>query len=125
MTNYNLGDFLIRLKNCVMASRSELEVPATKIVTQAAKALKVAGFIAEIIEDKETLKIKMAMKNKKPTLMDIRLVSKPGLRIYKTIAEIEKIKKPFILLISTPKGFLTSKEAIKERVGGEVIAEIL
>lgn len=125
MTNYNLGDFLIRLKNAVMASQTELEVPATKIIMEAAKALKIAGFISEVTKDKNQIKIKLAMKNKKPILMDIRLVSKPGLRIYKSIAEIEKIKKPFILLISTPKGMLTSKEAIKERVGGEVIAEIL
>jgi ribosomal protein S8 len=41
-----------------------------------------------------------------------------------SIKELEKIKKPSTFLISTPKGIVTSKEAVKNRIGGEVIAEI-
>ncbi len=57
--------------------------------------------------------------------MDIKLISKPGLRIYKSVDELEKIKRPTIFLVSTPKGILSSKKAIKQRIGGEILAEIL
>ncbi len=56
---------------------------------------------------------------------NIKLVSKPGLRIYKSADELEKIKKPTFLVITTSKGVFSKDEALKKRVGGEVIAEIL
>ena len=56
--------------------------------------------------------------------MNIKLISKPGLRIYLGADEIAKKKSPSIYLVSTPKGVISSLQAVKERVGGEVIAEI-
>lgn len=57
-------------------------------------------------------------------MINLKLVSKPGLRIYMTADELEKKKGPSIYLISTPLGIISARQAIKSRVGGEVIAEI-
>ena len=57
--------------------------------------------------------------------MDIKLVSKPGLRVYKSVEELESIRSPAIYIVTTNKGIMTAKDAVKKRVGGEVIAEIL
>jgi ribosomal protein S8 len=38
---------------------------------------------------------------------------------------LEKIRKPSILILSTSKGVMSSREAIKVRLGGEVIVEVL
>ena len=65
------------------------------------------------------------MMNKKPILSDLKIVSKPGLRVYIEVRDLEKRRKPSIYLISTSKGILSSREAIKQRVGGEIIAEVL
>jgi small subunit ribosomal protein S8 len=67
----------------------------------------------------------ISYRKKQPLIMDVRLVSKPGLRVYKKADELEKIKKPTILIVSTPKGVMSSREAIKKRLGGEVIVEML
>ena len=56
--------------------------------------------------------------------MDLKLVSKPGLRIYMGADELAAKRGPSYYILSTSKGIKTSREAIKERIGGEVIVEI-
>ena len=113
-------DFLIRVKNAGLARKKEVFVAGSKKILAVAMALKKLGFLDEVKKDKVIL----AYKNKKPVLIDLKLVSKPGLRIYMGVSEIEKKKGPSIYLVSTPKGVLSSKEAIKQRLGGEVIAKL-
>lgn len=116
---------MIRIKNSALAKNKEVEVCKSRFVKEVAKTLKDEGFINLIEEKKGKLKVTLAYSHKRPVVMDIKLVSKPGLRIYKTADELAKAKGPSIFLISTPKGVLSSRKAVKERVGGEVLAEIL
>lgn len=113
-------DFLIRIKNAVMARNKEVGLPVSKKVAAVAAALKKLGFLDKVKKDKVVL----AYRHKKPVLLDLKLVSKPGLRVYMSVSDIEKIKGPSVYLVSTPKGILSSKEAIKQRVGGEIIVKL-
>lgn len=124
MINYQIGDFLIQIKNAALAKNREIVTRTTKLKLAVAKTLKKEGFISEVSEKGQTLTIKLAYQHKEPVLIDLKLVSKPGRRIYAGIAEIEKKKGPSILLMTTPQGVISSKQALKLRVGGEVIAEI-
>jgi small subunit ribosomal protein S8 len=123
-TNFLIGDFLIRVKNTAMAKNKTLTIKSSKQILAIAEALKKTGFLDGIKNEKGMLTLSLTFKDKKPRLMDVKLISKPGLRIYQGIDEIEKKKSPSIMLISTPKGIISNLEAIKERVGGELIAEI-
>ena len=123
-TNYAVGDFLIRIKNSAMAQNKEVAVKSTKNIMAIASALKKMGFVDNIRDEKGVLNLTLVFKNKKPRLMNLKLVSKPGLRVYMNVDELESHKSPSVLLISTPKGVMSSLGAIKERTGGEVIAEI-
>ncbi|MFH1971392.1 MAG: 30S ribosomal protein S8 [Patescibacteria group bacterium] len=125
MQTYPVGDFLIRIKNASLANKKEVEVFSSKFVKEVAKTLKEEGFLDTVEEKKGKIKVTLAFSHKKPVVMDIKLISRPGLRIYKSVDDLEKIKRPTIFLISTPKGILSSKKAIKQRMGGEVLAEIL
>jgi len=126
--NYPVGDFLIRIKNAAMAKNKQVLVIKTKLVFNVANALKKDGFLSkveEINEDGiEKVLVTLSYVSKEPKLTDIKIISKPGLRIYMNIDELSKHKKPSLILLSTPKGVVTSKEAIKENTGGEAIAEI-
>lgn len=124
-TNYSVGDFLIRIKNVGMAKNKEVTVKSNKKLVAVAEALKKMGFLDTVKDAKGVLVATLTFKNKKPRLMDIKLISKPGLRVYMSVDELDKKKGPSVFLISTPKGVMSSLKAIKERVGGEVIAEIL
>ncbi len=123
--NYLLGDFLIRLKNTAMAKNKTLVTMSNKQIFAAATALKKIGYLDEVKKEGKKVSVSLTFKHKKPVLTDLKLVSKPGLRIYIDTWELAKRRKPSIYLISTPKGVLSSKEALKQKTGGEVIAEIL
>ena len=115
---------MIRIKNTAMAGNKTLEYKAQKQIVAIAEELKKIGLLDTVKKEKEVLIVSLAFKNKKPVIMDIKLISKPGLRIYMGISEIEKKKGPSTYIISSPKGIISSKEAVKARVGGEVIAKI-
>ncbi|KKR70545.1 MAG: 30S ribosomal protein S8 [Candidatus Woesebacteria bacterium GW2011_GWA2_40_7b] len=122
--NYSIGDFLIKVKNASMAKNKELTVTSNKQIEAIALGLKKLGYLDSVTKEKSLIKLALTFKNKRPLLTDLKLVSKPGLRIYMGVTEIEKKKGPSTYLISTPIGIIASRQAIKERVGGEVIAEI-
>ena len=113
-------DFLIRIKNAALARKKEVGLTPGKKVRAVAQAMKRLGFLDEV----EKEKVLITYKNKKPRLMNLKLITKPGLRIYMGVSELEKKKGPSVYLVSTPKGILSDREAIKQRVGGEVIVEI-
>ncbi len=124
MVNYPIGDFLIRIKNAAMAGGKEISFPSTKLVVSVAKVLEKSGYLANVSNSKGTLTASLAIKKKSPVLLNLKLVSKPGLRVYVGVDELKVRKGVSMLVISTPKGIVTNREAIKLGMGGEVIAEI-
>ncbi len=125
LVNYPIGDFLIQIKNAVLAGNREITVKKTKLILSVAKKLKKENFLNEVEKKDGKLKIRLSYFKKKPIIMDLKLISKPGLRIYMSVDELEGLMGPQVRFLSTPKGILTAKEAIKQRVGGEVLVEIL
>ena len=122
--NFPVGDFLTRVKNAAMAGNKKVRMPYTKQVVAIAATLKKSGFLDEVKNENGTIEVSMTFKDKRPLLMDIKLISKPGRRIYMEVSEIGNKRGPSSYLISTPKGVLMSKDAIKQNMGGEIIAEI-
>jgi len=123
-TNYPVGNFLIAIKNVAMAKNHEIKDASSKKKVAVAKALERAGFIEDIKTKDGILSLNLKYSHKSPILMDIKLVSKPGKRVYYKLSDIENKKGSSIYLVSTPKGILTTKEAKKAGMGGEVIVEI-
>ena len=55
----------------------------------------------------------------------IKRVSKPGQRIYTSVADIKKVRGGFgVSIVSTPKGLMTNNQARKAKLGGEVLIEV-
>lgn len=124
MTNYPVGDFIIAVKNASLAKKKEVEVASSGKIKRVADALSKLGYLEEVSVKAGRLSVRISYKKKEPLLMGAKLISKPGLRIYMSINEIESKRGPSQYLISTPKGVLSSKDAIKQRLGGEIIAEV-
>jgi small subunit ribosomal protein S8 len=125
IVNYPVGDFLIRLKNAAIAKKHDVVVKKTLLIYEVAKLLQKSGYINDIKEDDGNLYLKIAYIRKEPLLLDIRLVSKPGLRVYKSAKELEAHKGPSFIIISTSRGLMTNMQAVKANIGGEVIAEVI
>ena len=60
-----------------------------------------------------------------PTITEIDRVSKPGRRVYAKVDEIPTVMSGRgIVVISTSKGIMTGREAVKQRLGGELICKV-
>ncbi|MGE5041529.1 MAG: 30S ribosomal protein S8 [Candidatus Levyibacteriota bacterium] len=126
---YTIGDFLIQLKNAYMASKKEVVFPYAKIVVALGKILTEEGYVkkTEVVEQdgRKMVSVQLLYKNKRPAVRDVKLVSKPSVHRYVTKTNIKKIAGNFgISVVSTSKGVMTGKEALKAGVGGELLCEI-
>jgi len=126
MTNYPIGDYLIRIKNAAKAQDREVTTQTSRFIEAIAKKLKEIGILESLEVKDGQIVSRLAFHKKAPMLLDLKLVSRPGLRKYMTVEGLERRrrKNASILIISTPLGVVSSKEATKKKVGGEVIAEI-
>ena len=123
--NYPIGDFLIRLKNCVRAGKKEVVVDNTKLIESVAKTLKSMGYLSNVEKEGGILKVNLVYKSKMPILSDIILVSKPSNRVYISSEEIKKVRSPYMMILTTTSGIMSGGDAVKKNLGGEVIAKIL
>lgn len=126
MITDSVADALIRIKNGYMAKRPEVSVRHSKLVLAICKILEKEGYVGKLAEnDKREITITLKYTNRKPALMDVKRVSKPGLRIYKGAKMLPWVLNGLgLAIISTPKGVMTDKQARKEGVGGEVMAYV-
>ncbi len=126
MVNFRIGDFLIQIKNAARAHRHEVVVRATKNLVATAQVLKKIGYLSDVTVADGVLTVRLAYHKKQPILMDVKLVSTPGLRVYMDAPTLTmRKKKTSILLVSTSHGVMSDKEAIKIGQGGEVYAELI
>lgn len=123
--NYPVGDFLIRLKNAAMVGKKQVVVDNSHMVVEVANVLKKEKILEEVNIEDRNISVKLTFHKKSPVLMDVKLVSKPGLRLYMGVDDIKKRKSPSFIILTTPLGVLSDRDAVKNNVGGEVIAEIL
>lgn len=122
--NYPIGDFFIRLKNAGIAGHKTVIAPNSNLINSVSLCLKKAGYLDNVEVKEGNISVGLAQRRKEPVLMDVKIVSKPGLRRYMSVEEIEKKKGPTVLILTTSAGILTGKDAIKQRLGGELLAEI-
>ena len=127
---YTVGNFIISIKNAGMARRKELFLPYSNIAWAIGNCLVRNKFLENILEEKKEnrriLHIFLSYKKREPVVADVRIVSKPSLRIYETTSEIARrqIKGALTAIVSNNKGIKTSQEVKKESLGGEVLFEI-
>ena len=125
---YTIGDFLIQLKNAYGAYRKTLEYRYSNTVFSIAKILEKEGFVAKVSVDKEAnklIKIDLRYDKNIPAISEIKLISKPSVHHYVGKTRIRKvIARHAVGIISTNKGVMTSREAERQGVGGELICQV-
>jgi small subunit ribosomal protein S8 len=125
-----IADLLTRIRNANTAKHATVDVPASRVKKDITQILVDEGYIKgfQLIEDGKQGVIRITLKygdNKSPVITGLRRVSKPGLRIYSSCADMPKVRKGLgIAIVSTSKGIVTDKKARELNVGGEVLAYI-
>jgi small subunit ribosomal protein S8 len=121
-----ISDMLNRIRNSQAVSQESVHIPYSKIKHEIASIMQKEGYIKDVENKgrKEKKVIKVTFK-KDQQVLGLRRVSKPGQRIYVSHKDIKSVKGGYgIAVISTPKGLMSSKEARKNRLGGEIICEV-
>ncbi|MCR4281106.1 MAG: 30S ribosomal protein S8 [Candidatus Kaiserbacteria bacterium] len=130
MTSDPVGDFIVRLTNAGAVKKETVAVPYSALKMAIAEKLKDAGFLQAI--EKKGKKVRKTLDvvlkydaEGVHVIHGVKRVSKPGRRVYRGAREIVPVRYgQGALILSTPKGILTGKEARKENIGGEALFEI-
>ena len=128
---YPIADYLTRLRNAIKANHRVVEVPASNLKKEITKVLFEKGYILnyKFVEEGPQGSIKIALKydpvNKVNAIKNLIRVSTPGLRKYTGYKEMPRVLNGLgIAILSTSKGVMTDKEAVAEKIGGEVLCYI-
>jgi len=125
-----VADLLTRLRNANSAHHETVSLPSSKLKSHIAEILKREGFIESWkVEDArvgQTLTIDLKYgPERQRSIVGIKRVSKPGLRVYAKSTEIPQVFGGLgVAILSTSSGLLTDREAEKKGVGGEVLAYV-
>lgn len=120
-----IADLLITIKNGYMAKKNDVTVPYSKFKLAVARVLEKEKFIESVEKENSFLNIKLIYENGKPRISTVKKISKLGLRIYTKSKSIKSIRGGRgIIIVSTPQGVMSGKEAKAQKLGGEVICHV-
>lgn len=125
-----IADLLIRIKNASMAGSKNVSVPYSKLKENLAKILQVEGYLKKVAVSGEgvqkELVLTLAEEGSKPRPIEVKRISKPGGRVYVQAKEIKLWRRGLgTVIISTPKGLMTGKQALQKKLGGEIICKVI
>ena len=128
-TSDPVADLITRIRNAIAVGKNEIRVPTSKLKLAIAEKLQKIHYLDTVeIEEAKPRNILHIVINKtgeNATINEISKVSTPGRRIYTGVSEIPKVKSGRgTVLISTSKGIMTGQEAVKNKLGGEVLVKV-
>ena len=124
-----IADLLTRIRNAAMVGKTEVRVPISKLKKVVAEQLKKNGYLADVkVEDgkpRGTLVITINEAGQNATFTELTRMSKPGRRMYVGAKDMPRVKSGRgLVLVSTSKGVMTGYEAVKQKLGGEVLLKV-
>ncbi len=135
--NDSISDMLTRIRNACLAKKSNVNIPFTNLNHELAQILEKEGFIqgfqlsVESFSNDIIIRLKYRSKKlyrgkiKESCITNLRRISKPGLRIYANYKEIPRILGGTgIVIISTPSGIMTDRDARSRKIGGELLCSV-
>jgi small subunit ribosomal protein S8 len=125
-----ISDMLCMLSNANHKFLERVDLPASKVKKELARILKDEGYItdAKVLPDRKQGVLRVFMKylpNKSRVLRGVRRVSRPGLRVYRGSEALPKVRGGLgVTIVSTSKGLMSDAQARKEKLGGEIVAQV-
>ena len=123
-----LADMLTRIRNAQMAEKAVVSMPSSTLKVAVAKVLKGERYIADFqisSEVKPQLTIELKYFEGRPVIEEVKRVSRPGLRQYKAVEDLPKVRGGLgVSIVSTNKGVMTDRAARAAGIGGEVLCTV-
>jgi small subunit ribosomal protein S8 len=127
--NDPVADMLTRIRNAGRAGHKRIDIPVSKFKTQIARLLQDNHYIQDykVLDDGRHGRLRLYLKyhGDAPVIHEIRRISTPGLRRYVKAREIPRVKNGLgMAILSTPRGVMSDREARRQSLGGEYIAQV-
>src|SRR5690348_4395973 len=125
-----VADMRTRIRNGLQARHTQVEMPSSKMKVGIARILKDEGYIKdfEVTKDVPQPVLRVSPKytpDRPSAVSSIKRISKPGLRRSSRRADIPLVLDGMgLIIMSTPKGLMSGREAYKRNLGGEVVCEV-
>ncbi|MEM5813213.1 MAG: 30S ribosomal protein S8 [Candidatus Aenigmatarchaeota archaeon] len=118
-----LTDAITIIRNAENARKTSCKVPKTKLIERVLKVMKDEGYIKDykILDEERKIEVQLAGK------INYCKTIKPRLPV--KLSEFQKYEERFlpaadfgILILTTSRGVMTHKDAIKNKIGGRLLA---
>jgi len=124
-----IANMLTIIRNALKVRKETVDIPASKLSEHILNLMKKDGYIEDcrLLKDNKqgVLKVYLKYDNKRPAIVGIKRISRPGFRVYVGNDEIPRVLSGLgTAVISTSKGIIDDKEARKLKIGGEVLCYV-
>jgi small subunit ribosomal protein S8 len=125
-----IADMLTRIRNASRSGKTEVNIKASKTCQGIAAVLKKEGYIEDFdrIEDGKQGLLRIRLKydqGGQPVINEIQRVSKPGCRVYSSVADLPVILGGLgIAVVSTSKGIVSDRNCRANKMGGEILCMV-
>ncbi|MEK7090764.1 MAG: 30S ribosomal protein S8 [Patescibacteria group bacterium] len=121
-----LADMFVKIKNANSAGHDMALIGYSQIKFDIAKLLEASGFVRQAVrrgkKARRLIEIHLKKEDGRPSIAGFRRISRSSRRIYGGWREMRRYAQGRgTLVVSTPRGVLTHEEAIKQKVGGEIM----
>lgn len=125
-----IGDMITRIRNGQMRRKSKVSTPGSALRKRVLDVLQSEGYIrgysvTEFGHGRTEFDIDLKYYDGKPVIQNIKRVSKPGRRVYVSVAMMPRVADGLgVTIVSTPKGVMSDHLAREQNVGGEVLCKV-
>jgi small subunit ribosomal protein S8 len=127
-----IADMITRIRNAVAARHPRVDVPASRFKTEIARILEQEGYINGFKQieaaDGQPAVIRIALKygpKGETVISGLERVSRPGRRVYLGRTDVTKVMGGLgTSILTTSRGVMTGRDAVRAGVGGEVLCNI-
>jgi len=124
-----IANMLTLIRNAARARQEKTDVPYAKLLEGIAGILKEEGFIDNFRVIKDTkqavLRIYLRYVHKKSVIINLKRVSRPGLRVYADIRHLPRVLRgKGTAIMTTSKGLMTEAKAREAGIGGEALCYV-
>jgi small subunit ribosomal protein S8 len=134
-----IADMLTRLRNAVIAKHARVDVPASKLKVEIARILEDEGYIQgfKMVEEKSPEASKAAAPRQviriflkygphgEKVLSGVERISRPGRRVYFRSTDVPPVLGGLgTSILTTSRGVMTGRAAMRAGVGGEVLCNV-
>lgn len=124
-----IADMIIRMKNAGDSKKESVVFPYSKLKLSILDVLFKEGYIASFGKKGKKIakfiEVVLSYEDGESKIHGVERVSKSSKRVYTKSKDVKKVKSGMgSLIISTPKGIMTDKQAKEAKVGGEALFKI-